>query len=404
MKPGGKSLPRENLMERVTLTPFGRGPVSAGQLLEALDRTATDQTPVPKWQVFRNLTTARHAYGLSDRDLVVLNAMLTFLPSDELDPDNGLIVFPSNATLSSRAHGMPESTLRRHVAKLVQSGVIRRHDSPNGKRYARRDRSGTIRRAFGFDLSPLLAKAQEIAEAAREAEDAAEQLKLLRETCVLMVRDVAGLSALVRTEGDEIADRLILAQRVLRRKPQRDVLMKLCQELGELKAQLQQHLPHEEPIEDQKTTEQTEEVSGTDPENERHQYSSKKDTDITERPVAAKPVGPALSLDLIADACPEIEVYEPEVFRSWNGLTRAAQLAAKMMGISTETWAEACESMGPEQAATTVACILQRFDRIRSPGAYLRHLSMKARAHLFTPLPMVLALLTAVNQRDAKAA
>jgi replication initiation protein RepC len=75
-----------------------------------------------------------------------------------------------------------------------------------------------------------------------------------------------------------------------------------------------------------------------------------------------------------------------------------------MMGISTETWAEACESMGPEQAAVTVACILQRFDRIRSPGAYLRHLAGKARAQAFTPLPMVLALLTAVNQPDELAA
>lgn len=397
-------MPRENLMEQVTLTPFGRGPVTAGQLLEALDRAATDRTPVPKWQVFRDLTTARQAYGLGDRDLVVLNALLTFLPEDALNPDGGLIVFPSNATLSERAHGMPESTLRRHIAKLVQSGVIARHDSPNGKRYARRDRSGAIRRAFGFDLTPLLHKAEEIAQAARAAEDAAEHLKLLRESCVLLLRDVTGLAALVKMDGDEIADRLILAQRVLRRKPRTDVLGELYAELTCLRDDLHTRLPRPEPEEQPLLPSPTEDLSASARENERHHNNSNKDTDTSEPTTREKVKTPVLTLGLIGEACPEVQSYDPEGLRDWNRFTRAAQMAAAMMGIKTETWADACEAMGPEQAATTVACILQRFDRIRSPGAYLRHLSTKARAHLFTPLPMVLALLTAVNRPDARPA
>lgn len=221
-------------MERMTLTPFGRGLVSAGQLLEILDQDSAQRSPVAKWPVFRDLTTARAAYGLSDRDLSVLNAMLTFLPTDQLDPDAGLIVFPPNATLSARAHGMPESTLRRHIARLVQSSVIRRHDSPNGKRFARRDRSGAISRAFGFDLSPLLSKAEDIAATARAAEDLAQKTKLLRETCVLMLRDAFGLAALVPTCGDEIHDRLRLAQRVIRRKASTETLGYLHAELSQL--------------------------------------------------------------------------------------------------------------------------------------------------------------------------
>lgn len=389
----------------MTLTPFGRGLVSAGQLLEILDQDSTQRSPVAKWPVFRDLTTARAAYGLSDRDLSVLNAMLTFLPTDQLDPDAGLIVFPSNATLSARAHGMPESTLRRYIARLVQSGVIRRHDSPNGKRFARRDRSGAICRAFGFDLSPLLSKAEEIAAAARAAEEQAQQTKLLRETCVLMLRDAFGLAALVPTCGDEIHGRLRLAQRVIRRKASPETLGYLHAELSALTEMLQAQLPVPE---DNSLSEQgveTEEMSGTDRENERHQYSSKKDTDISERPRhAVRTNAPALSLGLIGQACPEIEVYEPEGLRDWSSFTRAGQTAARMMGIATETWAEACDSMGPEQAATTVACILQRFDRIRSPGAYLRHLSAKAKAQQFSPMPMLLALLTAVNRRHPSTA
>ena len=68
---------------------------------------------------------------------------------------------------------MAPATLRRHLAVLVDAGLIIRRDSPNGKRYARKDRGGEIAFAFGFDLSPLVARAAEFAssaEAVREEE------------------------------------------------------------------------------------------------------------------------------------------------------------------------------------------------------------------------------------------
>ena len=37
----------------------------------------------------------------------------------------------------ARANGMPPTTLRRHLAVLVDCGLIVRRDSPNGKRFAR---------------------------------------------------------------------------------------------------------------------------------------------------------------------------------------------------------------------------------------------------------------------------
>ena len=58
------------------------------------------------------------------------------------------------------------------------AGLIQRKDSPNGKRYARRDKGGDIEQAFGFDLSPLLARAVELAGLAQEV--AAERLQFRR--------------------------------------------------------------------------------------------------------------------------------------------------------------------------------------------------------------------------------
>ena len=41
---------------------------------------------------------------------------------------------------------------------LIEAGLITMKDSPNGKRYGRRDRQGRITEAYGFDLSPMAAR------------------------------------------------------------------------------------------------------------------------------------------------------------------------------------------------------------------------------------------------------
>jgi replication initiation protein RepC len=111
------------------------------------------------------------------------------------------VVIPSNRALSQRAHGMAESTLRRHLAALSAAGLILRHDSPNGKRYAARGRDGAVLRAFGFDLRPLLVRAEEIGAAARAAEEARDRLRQLREKVVLRVRDAGKLLDYGRAAG-----------------------------------------------------------------------------------------------------------------------------------------------------------------------------------------------------------
>ncbi|TGR72797.1 replication initiation protein RepC, partial [Mesorhizobium sp. M1C.F.Ca.ET.193.01.1.1] len=80
--------------------------------------------------------------------------------------DENLVVFPSNEQLIRRANGMPATTLRRHIAVLVDCGLIIRRDSPNGKRFARKGQSGAIEQAYGFDLSPILTRAEEFRELA----------------------------------------------------------------------------------------------------------------------------------------------------------------------------------------------------------------------------------------------
>src|SRR5690606_27438383 len=114
---------------------------------------STAAQPVERWKLLRALTEARAAYALSHRTITVLEALLSFHGDKALDGSKQLIVFPSNNELSMRLRGMSAPSIRRHIACLVSHGFIIRRDSPNGKRYVRRDDCGDIQCAFGFDLA-----------------------------------------------------------------------------------------------------------------------------------------------------------------------------------------------------------------------------------------------------------
>ncbi|MQW02920.1 replication initiation protein RepC, partial [Sinorhizobium meliloti] len=186
-------------------TPFGRRSMTLALLAgQFISRDIEAGKSVDKWKLFRSLCAAKRRLGISDRTLAVLNALLSFYPENTLSGETSLVVFPSNVQLSLRAHGMAEATLRRHLAALVDAGLVARKDSPNGKRYARKTRDGAIGAAFGFSLAPLLARSGEIERLAAEAEADRMELQRLRERLTLCRRDIAKLIdvVLVEVPGD----------------------------------------------------------------------------------------------------------------------------------------------------------------------------------------------------------
>lgn len=390
-------------MNHITTTPFGRRAVSAARQAAHIRAAAA---PLPaerpdKWAILRDLTAARVAFGLSDRTLAVLEALISFHPSADLAEGEGTIVYPSNAALSARLRGMPDSTLRRHLAALVAAGLVLRHDSPNGKRYAARDASGGLIVAFGFDLRPLLLRAAEFAAAARAAQEAALRLKRLRERAVLRLRDAASLAAWARQEGRPLpwaeAEASALSCR-LRRRLDADALEALAAEAEALHAAITRDLRSP-----------TEEMSANDAESGRHHPDSKQSDFFESEPCheTAKAAGdacpearppseePRLPLAVVLKACPEIALYAGGRLDDWRTLVETARRLRPMMGISADAWREAEAAMGAPVAAVTLACILQRVDRIRQPGGYLRALTRKAQDGGFSPGPMVMALLRA---------
>lgn len=466
-------------------TPFGRGRYSASQfsaqaaivgLIDAARTPGESAGPsnrpvaVNKWRLFRTLTAIREELGLSDRSLSLLNALLSFHPETALtlparpgagegdapdDPDAGgsapcdLVVFPSNRALAARAHGMPEKTLRRHLAALVGAGLILRRDSPNGKRYARRapqaDETATPVQAYGFDLTPLVARAVDFEAMAEARQRSDRAMQILRERITLLRRDIAkligcGVDSALPGPWEDLSARLMGLMTPTRRLRQRDQLEGLVAALSILRDEVIRHLEAIAPCT---------KMTGNDGGFDRHQTNSKTQpcTDLEPSskeegagagivPVSATTTGQpdrletgaadvrsdareadlphGMPLGLVMEACPDLHDYAPSArVRSWNDLIAAAALVRPMLGVSPDAWQDARETLGEAAAHVAIAAILQRSvhsseaatdpvtkdvtvngsPAIRSAGGYLRALTEQARAGAFSLGPVLMALI-----------
>ena len=70
----------------------------------------------------------------------------------------------ASAATQQEALGLSESRVKALNRMLIEVGVITMKDSPNGKRYGRRDPRGRITEAYGFDLSPIATRYAEFVQ------------------------------------------------------------------------------------------------------------------------------------------------------------------------------------------------------------------------------------------------
>lgn len=402
-------------------TPFGRRPLSLGQLAgQMVARECREDASADKWKLFRAVCEAKSMLGATDRALAVLSALLSFFPDNELTGQGGLIVFPSNQQLSLRAHGMAPATLRRHLAVLVECGLIVRRDSPNGKRFARRGQGDEIGQAFGFDLSPLLARAAEFERLAEEVRAERRALHLVRERLTLYRRDIAkmiafGLEEAIEADWEALhgAFRAIVMR--IPRTATRQELEPLEAELKSMRSAVRNIL---------ETHVKAENPNANESRNERHKHDSNPDSIFDFEPrsgneqgataepkpqpaahperVGDRKVPKGYPLGLVLRACPDIADYARAGISGWNDLVETANLVRAALGVSPDAWFQAREVMGDTDAAIVVAAILQRGEAISSAGGYLRALTDKARAGQFSIGPVLMALLRSRGRGDER--
>ncbi|WP_064697710.1 plasmid replication protein RepC [Rhizobium aegyptiacum] len=417
-------------------TPFGRRAMTLGMLAsQRIAETIEPGTTRNKWKLFRAVCEARPALGVSDRALTVLDALLTFYPDNELSEERGLIVFPSNAQLSIRARGMTAATLRRHLAGLVDAGLILRKDSANGKRFARRDREGEVSEAFGFSFAPLLARATEIEAIAAQVVADRELMRITKERLTICRRDVAKLIAVALEEGaaGDWEKITCMFREIIANLPRAAEIEHLTAALDEMS------LLREEIVNQLEMQTKTQKIYANESQTERHKQNSKPESIYESEPAfdtkqGAKSVDRAATgngemmdsglettkwkpnqaageggdlksfpLGLVLQACPQISDYGPGGrISNWRDLMGAAVVVRSMLGVSPSAYQEACSEMGPENAATVMACILERGGHINSAGGYLRDLTRRTCDGEFAIGPMLMSLVRQNGSRLGK--
>ena len=428
-------------MQTHSTTPFGRRSLSLAMVASQANardfagKPGNSETVVHKWRLFRALTEAKAPLGVTDRALSVLHALLSFHQETALtlsaadrradDEDGegsaGIVVFPSNRELSIRAHGMAPATLRRHLACLVDAGLIIRRNSPNGKRFARRGQGGEIESAFGFDLTPLMARAEEIENLAEEARAENKAIRLLRERITLLRRDIVKMIATGLEEGvsgDWQGLHLryaALSSRFVRNLPLGD-LEALTSELAALNAEIRNALENHVKLQ---------KVSANESQNGRHiqnqitnsfdleprlqqgrvetlepnyQHSPPPSANANSKSSAQR----TYPLGMVLEACPDIVDYAKGGINNWRDLATTAALVRSALGVSPDAWGRALEAMGEHDASIVIAAILQRGEEIKSAGGYLRVLTAKARTGEFSPGPVLMALLRGKAAKSAR--
>lgn len=397
------------MQTHVVTTPFGRRTMSLGMIATQMSaKDVASDAVVQKWHVFRDIKEARIAIGATDRGLAILDALLSFHPDAELGGDRQLVVWPSNEHLIARANGMSPATLRRHVANLVECGLIIRRDSPNGKRYARKGQGGQVEQAYGFDLSPLVARALEFKQLAEATRAEKRAIRVAREKLTLCRRDVVKLIETGIEEGvPGNWGRIHLSyQEIVSRLPRTaslGLLEAIAAELEDLRKEIRSVL---------ESFVNSLNLNANESQTERHIHNSNSDSNSESEHGLRKQVEASgsvertdhirslpqreLPLGIVLEACPNIGLLTRSgKVSSWHDLLAAAELVRPMLGISPSAWQEAVQVMGNRDAAVTLGAMYQRQEQISSAGGYLRSLTERARQDKFSTWPMVMALLRA---------
>ena len=397
------------MFSHITTTPFGRRPMTLGQISTQMTaKAAKPDAVVHKWQVFQDIRVARELLGATDRSLAILNALLTFHPETALTGDAELVVWPSNEQLMARANGMPATTLRRHIAVLVDCGLIVRRDSPNGKRFARKGRGGEIEQAYGFDLAPIVARADEIKDLAEAVHAEKKAFRVAKEGLTLLRRDIVkmidtGIEERVPGNWGRVQQTYQAIIGRLPRTAPRQLVEAICTDLQDLCTQihdvLESFMKAQNPDGNESHFGRHIQNSNPDPLSEsEHGFSESEEAAaiVAETDNVRSLPKRELPLGIVLDACPNLrDLAQGGEIRHWRDFLAAAELARPSLGISPSAWREAREVMGEQHAAITLAAMYQRAGQINNAGGYLRSLTDRAKEDKFSTWPMVMALLRA---------
>ena len=291
---------------------------------------------------------------------------------------------------------------------LIELGLIAAKDSPNGKRYGRRDRDGRIVEAYGFDLSPLAQRFEEFERATEEGRAIRARMGQLRRRATIARKSLAQIMEAVAEYSlmDEtwraLQDEAHVLSVALRRVERLDEMEIGVAGLERRQAEAQTRL----------TTQLSEQLKDVhkDPEGADsgpHIYTYKpplnpiQDTVIASEGSSSAVVKPPettnqpqelaeitergrvmrLYPDEVAVIAPRLGSYLRVGDPKWADVVNAADVLRRDLDISRPLWIDACQTMGREMAAIAVAVVSTKNPEhfTRTAGHYFHGMVQRAK-------------------------
>jgi replication initiation protein RepC len=105
--------------------------------------------------------------------------------------------------MQQQALGLSSSQVKEINRRLIELGLVTMKDSPNGKRYGKRDPKGRIVEAYGFDLAPIAAYHAEFVRLAEEGRAERAAMGRLRRRATIARKGIIQILETAREYGHE---------------------------------------------------------------------------------------------------------------------------------------------------------------------------------------------------------
>jgi replication initiation protein RepC len=372
-----------------------------------VDRTAESFAGLPDGvtahgQLLAAFKAAAPRLGLSTRLVHTVDWLFKFTQPQDWERGGRPIVWPS-ALLEQEALGLSETQAKRLNRCLIEAGLVTMKDSPNGKRYGRRDARGRIVEAYGFDLSPLAARYAEFVQLAEEGRaeraamgrlrrratiarkgiiqilETARDYDLMADEWTTLERDAQAIvQALKRVERpDEMeAGVASLEQRQREGRARLETLLKDVKKApseGENEPHQHTYNPTPNPLKDTviatKNSSEAPAPSGSQSREPEPQTKPEKGTVHGIRP------------DELVRLAPRLKPYLRRPSPTWPEIIDAADWLRHDLDVSKSLWGDACVTMGRDLAAVALAIVSTKDpEHFRTtPGGYFHGMVQKAK-------------------------
>ena len=386
---------------------------------------------IPKTRAIVATKKVAAAIGLKSQDLLLLDTFGAVTQTQDWEQGRRPIVWASNHFLMEQT-GFSLATLRRHVRRLCEVGVISMKDSPNGKRWGRRDADGVIIEAYGFDLAPMAARAEEFEALHAHLQEERALCASLRNAITVTRRMIRAkiekaLGAGLRGPWANLQE---MFKELLDGLPARServgglecYLGRIKGFLGSVEQSFEAAFdwPAESDLTPASTAideqQKTRNMTPTSIENETHILTTNQPNSVISNRFRTKHAAGAvpkqqgvehverpedvdldiswsthtnkrssdIDVPMLMASCPhfaDMARGTQGYMKDWNDVHRAAAALRPVVGISEDAWNVANKVLGPARAAASIALILDKSSdgEVKSPGGYLRGLIEKAQ-------------------------